>query len=531
MRWCKTLERHNGESYSVWNCSGRSKSHRTTCGWRIIPIMSAFLFRFTTFLAFCCGMFGPTLASQTAPVNQIRRIYVEPFTTREGSKALREDMLAALRKMKSVSIADDESSADTILGGGGEVWVRGYRSHNPQLGKVAPNGTPIYTGFLSTELRDRTGRTLWSYLATPPASSGDVSKDLSILIARKLNEALEQGDAPTLTATLPQATTILTGAGATFPLPVYEKWFTNYRRENPAVEITYEPVGSGAGIAKLLAKSVDFGASDSPEVIHELAPADEDNYLFFPSVVGAVVPVTNLPGLSSDIAFTPEALAGIYMGKIKRWNDPMLTRINRGLHLPDLDIVVVHRADASGTSYAWTNYLSKTSPDWNGRVGTSIAPKWPVGREAIGNDGIAKLVTEQSGSIGYVEFIYALQNHLSYGKVRNRNGEFVSASLESIAAAASHSIASHSIASHSMKMGSDFKTSIVDVPGAGVYPISTFTWIVVPARSTDDAKRKALTSFLQWMLGPAQRQAAALGYLPIPKELAKEEAAAIARIH
>lgn len=287
------------------------------------------------------------------------------------------------------------------------------------------------------------------------------------------------------------------------------------------MHITYEPIGSAAGVGRLLANSVDFGASDSPEVIHELAPGDEQKYLFFPSVVGAVVPVVNLPGLPSDIAFTPEALAGIYLGKVKKWNDPILTRINRGLRLPDLDIVVVHRADGSGTSYAWTDYLSKTSPEWKSQVGTRLAPKWPVGREVNGNDGVSKLVTEQSGSIGYVEYIYALQNHLSYGRVRNRNGEFVPASLESIAAAANHSV----------KLDHDFKVSIVDTPGGGVYPISSFTWIVVPAHIADEAKRNALTGFLRWMVGPAQRQAAALGYLPIPKDVAKEEEAAIARIH
>ena len=483
-------------------------------------------FQLTVCFAFCCAMFGfgSALASQTAPANHIgRRIYVEPFVTRAGSEKFREDVIAQLRKMNSVSLAGDESSADVILGGGGEVWIKGYRSHNPQLGKVAPNGTPIYTGFLSIELRDRSGQTLWSYLATPPVASGDVSKDLSILIAEKLDEALKQGEAPSGTALQPQSqpTTILKGAGATFPFPVYAKWFTNYRRENPAVQITYEPIGSEAGVRSLLSKSVDFGGSDSPDVIHELAPGDEDKYLFFPSVVGAVVPVVNLPGLSNDIAFTPEALAGIFLGKIKKWNDPILAHSNKNLRLPDLDIVVVHRADGSGTSYAWTDFLSKTNPEWKAKVGTSLTPKWPVGREANGNEGVSKLVREQSGSIGYVEFIYALQNHLSYGRVRNRNGEFVPASLESIAAAASHSI----------KLDRDFKVSIVDAPGAGVYPISSFTWIIVPAHEADTTKRNALTSFLQWMLGPAERQAAALGYLPIPKELAIEEEAAIARIH
>jgi phosphate ABC transporter phosphate-binding protein len=467
------------------------------------------------------GVAGLAAAGQTAPANPIRQIYVEPFSTREGSEKLRQDVIAELRKMKSVSLATDESSTDEILGGGGEIWIKGYRSHNPQLSHVAPNGTPIYTGFLSIELRDKNGQTLWSYLATPPAASGDVSKDLSMQIVKKLGKALEEDKAPKLNTPLPQPTTALSGAGATFPFPVYQKWFTNYRRENPAVQITYEPIGSAAGVQRLLSNSVDFGASDSPEVIHELAPADEDRYLFFPSVVGAVVPVVNLPGVRGDIAFTPDALAGIYLGKIKKWNDPILVRANKNLHLPDLDIVVVHRADGSGTSYAWTDFLSKTAPEWKAQVGTSLAPKWPVGRGADGNDGVSKLVSGQSGSIGYVEFIYALQNHLNYGRVRNRNGEFVAASLESIAAAASHSI----------KIGHDFKVSIVDAPGAGVYPISSFTWIVIPAHVADEAKRKALTAFVEWMLGPAQRQSAALGYLPIPNDLVKEEAAAVARIH
>ncbi len=483
--------------------------------------MSISRLRFFISLALCCGMAASAFARQTVPSNSTRRIYVEPFATQESSGKFRQDVISELRKIKSVSLAEDESSADDILGGGGEIWIKGYRSHNPQLGTVAPNGTPIYTGFLSIELRDRSGQTLWSYLATPPAASADVAKDLSILIVKKLEDALKQGQTPAHTPLLPQPTTMLKGAGATFPFPVYEKWFTNYRRENPSVEITYEPIGSAAGIRRLLSNTVDFGASDSPDVIHELAPGDEDRYLFFPSVVGAVVPVVNLPGSPGDIAFTPEALAGIFMGKIKKWNDPILARSNRNLHLPDLDIVVVHRADGSGTSYAWTDFLTRSSPRWKAEVGTSLAPKWPVGLEANGNDGVSKLVMEQRGSIGYVEFIYALQNHLSYGKVRNRDGEFVSASLESISAAASHSV----------KPGRDLKVSIVDAPGPGVYPISSFTWIVIPAHGVDDAKRNAIAGFLTWMLGPGQRQAAALGYLPIPNDLVKEETAAIARMH
>jgi hypothetical protein len=353
--------------------------------------MSVSRFRFTVCLAFCCAMFGRAFAGQTVPANQIRRLYVEPFATQAGSEKFREDVISELRKLNSVSLAADESSADAILGGGGEVWIKGYRSHNPQLGKVPPNGTPIYTGFLSIELRDKSGQTLWSYLAAPPEASDDVSKDLSTLIAKKLADALKQGEAPSRTAPLPQPTTILKGAGATFPFPVYAKWFTNYRCENPALQITYEPIGSEAGVRDLLANSVDFGASDSPEVVHILAPGNEEKYLFFPSVVGAVVPVVNLTGLPGDIAFTPEALAGIYLGKIKKWNDPILAHANRGLRLPDLDIAsfiaptaaepvtsgrtISQRSARSGRPKSVQASLPSGQQDWR-QTGMTESPNW-----------------------------------------------------------------------------------------------------------------------------------------------------------
>ena len=476
--------------------------------------------RLTLGFAFCCAMAFSAFARQTVPTEGIKRIYVEPFTTGKGAEKFREDVIAELRRLSSILIASDESSADAILGGGGEIWIKGYRSHNPQLGNVPPNGSPIYTGYLSIELREPGGDTLWSYLATPPRVSRDASRDLATVIVKQLAKALEQGEVPSRIDALPSPSRSLSGAGATFPYPVYEKWFKNYRRENPAVQIMYEPIGSEAGIRKLLAGKTDFGASDSPEAIQELSPENDKNYLFFPSVVGAVVPVVNLPGLGGDIAFTPKALVGIYLGKITKWNDAILKHANRGLHLPDLDVKVVYRADGSGTSYAWTDYLSKTSPAWKAQVGRGLAPKWPTGRGATGNSGVSEAVKAQSGSIGYVEFIYALQNHLSYGRVRNRNGEFVSASLGSIAAAASNSV----------KIGDDFKISIADSPGAGVYPISSFTWIVVPAHITDETKRSALRGFLKWMLGPGQRQAAALGYLGLPKDVVAKESSTIAKI-
>jgi len=264
---------------------------------------------------------------------------------------------------------------------------------------------------------------------------------------------------------------------------------------------------------------VDFGASDSPEVVRQIAPDREKEYQLFPSVVGAVVPIVNLPGLPVDISFTPEILAGIYLGKIRKWNDPALQAANRRLRLPDLDIVVVHRGDGSGTSYAFTDFLSQSVPEWKSQVGSALAPRWTVGRPANGNEGVAGLVKELGGAIGYVEYIYALQHHLSFGKVRNRRGEFIAASLESIGLSVNPSL-----------VGDDFRVSIVNPPEAGAYPIASFTWLVVPAHIPDERKRAAVAGFLQWMLGPGQAQAAALGYLALPKFMVSREKAAIAHI-
>lgn len=316
-----------------------------------------------------------------------------------------------------------------------------------------------------------------------------------------------------------QSATNLKGAGATFPYPIYAKWFANYNRQVPGVQITYSAIGSEAGVRRLLDGSLDFGASDNPEILHELAPDKEGKYLFFPSVIGAVVPVVNIPGFPSDIAFTPESLADIYLGKIKKWNHPLLQKANPRLRLPDLDIVVVHRADGSGTSYMWAHYLSKTSPEWKAEMGSGLPPKWPIGRAATGNDGVAKLVKELSGSIGYVEFIYALQNHLGFGSVRNQKGRFVTADLDSIAAAATDSL------------DSDFKGSIINASGANAYPIASFSWFLIPAHIAIPDKREAVVGFLKWMLGPGQRQAAALGYVALPGSVVSREEAAIAKIN
>jgi len=463
----------------------------------------------------CCS----TVLS-SAGAHQINRLYVEPFATRPGmEEKLRAKVLSELHKLRTISIASDPASADAVLGGGGEVWIKSYQSLNPRSGRMPSNGTPIYGGYLSVELRNPRGETLWSYIATPESASSDISGELAKRIVKHLVPVLEKGaEEPARTATA-SAATVLHGAGATFPYPVYSKWITNYRRENPGTEITYDAVGSEAGMRRLLAGDADFGATDDPEAIRQIAPREEWKYLLLPSVIGAVVPIVNLPGIAADLRFTPEILSAIYLGRIRKWNDPALKEANRGISLPDLDIVVVHRAEGSGTSYAFTDFLSETVPEWKARVGPALAPAWPIGRAATGNEGVAGMVKEFGGSIGYVEFIYALQHHLAFGRVRTRGGEFVSASLESIAAAASHAVP-----------GDDFKISIVNSPGAGAYPIASFTWLVVPLEIADAGKREALSGFLKWILGPGQNQAAALGYLALPKELVGREVAALATI-
>lgn len=477
---------------------------------------------FRCVVPFLCFILPGIALANDATAAGLRRLYIEPFVTQKGAEALQQDVKAELRKLKTISLVSDRSEADLILGGGGEVWISGYRSYSPRSEmKLPANGVPIYRGYLAVELKNNSGVTLWSYLVTPGAPSGDVSKDLSKRIAKHLAEALDEPSGEAAVRPRHEPAVSLAGAGSTFPYPVYKKWFTNFERTEPGIGIAYDPIGSEAGTRKLLSAEIDFAASDSPGVIHDLAPGEQNNYLLLPSVVGAVVPVVNVPGVSGEIAFTPEALAGIFLGKIRKWNDPVLQKANHGISLPPLDIVVVHRAEGSGTSYAWTDFLSKTSPEWKAAVGASLDPKWPVGRAAGGNDGVAKLVKELGGSIGYVEFIFALENHLSYGKVRNRNGEFVQASLASIASAVDHSPA----------VREDLSASIVNAPGPGSYPVASFTWMIVPAHIGDAPKRDAMTAFLHWMLGPGQRQAAALGYLALPRDVIANEEASIARIH
>ena len=318
--------------------------------------------------------------------------------------------------------------------------------------------------------------------------------------------------------------TVLTGGGATFPYPIYAKWFAEYQKLHPDIEIQYNPIGSGGGIREITAGVYDFGASDAPMELSELKEYSEKHgfdILHFPTVLGADVPIYNIPGVTAELKFTPEALAGIFLGKITKWNDPELTRTNPDAKLPDHEIMVAYRSDGSGTTYIWTNYLAKVSEDWDKEIGFGTSVPWPVGVGGQGNSGVAALVKQTPYSIGYVELAYAIQNKLAYGSVKNQAGNFIKADLESVTAAA---------ASVAQKMPDDFRVSITNAPGEKAYPISSFTWLLVPEKFNDKTKLKVMKDFLQWMSTDGQKLTQELQYAPLPEDVVAKEQAAFSKI-
>jgi len=314
--------------------------------------------------------------------------------------------------------------------------------------------------------------------------------------------------------------TTLNGAGATFPNPMYSKWFSDYHKLHPDIEINYQPIGSGGGIRQVLAQTVDFGASDGPMTDEQLSQA-KIKILHIPTVLGADVPAYNIPGVNQELKFTPDVLADIFLGKISSWNDPRIAKANPGVNFPAQPIIVIHRSDGSGTTYIFTDYLSKISSDWAGGPGKGTSVKWPVGLGGKGNEGVAGLIRQMDGSIGYIELIYAVQNKINYGVVKNASGNFVKASLESVTAAAASV----------PKMPADFRVSITNAPGKDAYPISSFTWLLIPVQSKDAAKGKILVDFLNWMLDDGEKMTADLTYAPLPASVAEKVRAAIQQVH
>ncbi|MDE3154498.1 MAG: phosphate ABC transporter substrate-binding protein PstS [Acidobacteriota bacterium] len=316
------------------------------------------------------------------------------------------------------------------------------------------------------------------------------------------------------------ATTAVTGAGATFPYPIYSKWFSEYHNLHPEIQINYDAIGSGGGIRQITAGTVFFGASDGPMTDEQLKAAP-DHILHFPTVLGGDVPVYNIPGVNATLRFTGPVLADIFLGKITKWNDPALTKLNPGVALPATDILVVHRSDGSGTTYIWVDYLSKVSPEWKGKVGVATSVNWPVGLGGKGNQGVSGLVQQTPGAIGYVELIYALQNHISYGEVQNSAGKFVKASVDTVTAAAAGAAAD---------MPADFRVSITNAPGADAYPISSFTWMLFYQHPQDKARAKIMVDFMKWALTAGQQYCQALGYAPLPKNVVDMEMKALGEI-
>ena len=300
---------------------------------------------------------------------------------------------------------------------------------------------------------------------------------------------------------------------------MYSKWFSEYHKLHSDIQINYQAIGSGGGIRQVIAGTVDFGASDMPMTDEQLKEA-KTKILNIPTVLGAVVPAYNIPGVSGELKFTGEVLAGIFLGKITKWNDKAIASVNSGVNLPDKDIIVIHRSDGSGTSFIWTDFLSKVSPDFKSQVGSGTSVKWPIGLGGLHNEGVAGLIRQMPGSIGYIELIYALQNKILYGSVKNSSGEFLKASLEGVTAAAASA----------PKMPPDFRVSITNAPGKDAYPISSFTWLLIPAQSKDAAKGKILADFLNWMVTDGQKMTSALSYASLPDNVAAKVKDAIKQV-
>jgi phosphate transport system substrate-binding protein len=463
-------------------------------------------------LSLSCSLNSVAQTAET--LAQIKKVYVEPFGQESGANKLRERTIEQLRKKAKLQVVAAPDQADAVVRGNGGLWVVGYVSNDPR----SPSNTrqPILRGFLSMEVIGRHGDPLWAYMVTPGKfSAGDITRELADHLVARFVWALEQKSegAPASSVGEVSGEMTLSAAGASFPAPLYQKWFEQFQQRHSNVHITYRAVGSEAGLQLLLDHKLDFAASDMPLSDKRVAESKR-KFLHFASVIGAVVPVYNLKGIERTLNFTPEILAGIYLGKIRKWNDTALREANRNAALPDADILVVHRRDGSGTTFVWSDYLSKLSPEWKASVGVGSVIHWPVGTSAEGNEGVAELVQQTPNAIGYVELVYALQHQLSFGAVRNAAGRFIQADLPSVTAAGVNAARSTS---------SDFRVSITNAPGKDAYPIATFTWWLWPQDGGNDGKRAAFRELLQWMLSSGQKECSALGYAPLPRETANRE--------
>jgi phosphate transport system substrate-binding protein len=476
-------------------------------------------------VALCAGaiviLTSANAAAQSAEqLSDVKKVAVDWQEGGRGSASVRERVAEKLKASGKFQIVQNAAQADAVLHGSATIWTSGYISTSPRS-KGAEEAT--YRGYASAELSGKSGKTLWSYLVTPRKPGWkSISDDLGDQLASSLVEAAGKKDSGAAAASSGAAAggstnaVTLQGAGGTFPAPIYQKWFESFAQTRPGTRVSYEAVGSEEGIRRMTAGEVDFGASDMPLSAQQLQ--QKGKLLQFATVLGAVVLIYNVKDAPDGLNLTPEVLAGIFLGKIVSWNAPEIRAINRHVRLPDEKIVVVHRSDGSGTTYAWTDYLSKVSEEWKSKVGTGATVAWPVGTGAERNQGVADAVSKTANSIGYVEFIYALQHELSFAAVRNNSGEYVKADLDSVTAAAKAAV---------LPKGNEFQTSITNAGGKHTYPVASFTWILIPADGKDSTKQEALRELVRWMLTTGQKQCESLGYAPLPGDLAARELQAL----
>jgi phosphate ABC transporter phosphate-binding protein len=470
------------------------------------------IFIIVLIIAFTAGNTAPAQRAET--LSQIKKVYVDSMGDGKGAAEMRSRISNRLRASHKFELTSTASEADAIIKGTGRIWAAGYMSVS--IHPTRADRHPIFDGFLSAEVTGKTGSTLWSYLVTPSKFSVKrITTDLADQLVQRLLDAAEQQSQETQvpSANASGAPVSVHGAGGTFPWPIYQKWIESFQQGLPNTHIAYDPVGSESAIRLLTEGGIDFAGSDMPLSDQAMAQS-KTRFLHVPSVLGGVVPIYNLQSADRLLNFTPEALAGIYLGTIKNWNDPLIRTSNPGVALPDSEIVVIHRSDGSGTTFVWTDYLSKVSAPWKEHVGApGTTMSWPVGRGAEGNEGMAALVHQTPNSIGYVELIYAIQHELRFGAVRNSAGNFVKANLPSLTAAAAGVEAANS----------DFRVSITNASGKYAYPIATFTWLLLPADGDPSPKRSAAVAFLRWALTSGQKECSGLGYAPLPAAVASQE--------
>jgi phosphate ABC transporter phosphate-binding protein len=450
-------------------------------------------------------------------LSQVKTVYVEPLSGITGVKQLHESLVKRLEKSGPFQVVDSAAQADAVMKGSGGLWVRGYSAIN--MRDPASNRVPIYGGYISVQLAAKDGEPLWSYLVTPSNMGWkNVVDDMTATLVKELAAAREAPSTPVAATKGGSAEgAVLAGAGATFPQPLYQQWFDTLRQLRN-ITISYSAVGSQEGMRLLADKKVDFAASEvDPSEDYELTKT-AGSFLRVPSVLGGVVPAYNLPDIHEDLRFTAELLADIYLGKITKWNDKRIAKLNGGVPLPDARIVVVHRADGSGTTYAWSSFLARASAEWKTNVGAGMLLAWPAGVGADGNVGVAATVKRTVNSIGYIEMVYAIEGQIEYGAVQNRAGQFVRADLESL-----------SVAANSIGIDPGSASGSLDPADKRGYPIATFTWLLVPREIEDGIKKAALGELLRWALTSGQKACSALGYAPLPRDLAERELELVGR--